>query len=71
MVHAAEEHKIPARIGELNFEKELIRSINDLAHAAGGPLVRFLGLVLDKLLQLMLRPPVIAGQLGEWGDGEV
>ena len=66
LVHAADEHKIPARIGEINFEKELIKSIDDLVHAKGGPLVSFLPIIMDKLVQLMVRPPIIAGQLGRY-----
>ncbi len=65
LCHAAETHKIPARIGELQFEAELKRSVSDLAHAQPGPLVAFLPLLLDKLIGLMVRPPVIAGQVGE------
>jgi len=66
LVHAAEDYKIPARIGEANFESELKRSIGDLTHARSGPLIRFLPLILDKLLLLMVRPPIIAGQVGEF-----
>ncbi len=65
MVHAAEENKIDPRIGEANFESELKRSIDDLVQSSPGPVIRFLPLVLDKLFQLMVRPPVIAGQLGK------
>ena len=61
---AAEEYKIPPRIGEMNFESELKRSISDLSQAHTAPLIRFLTLILDKLLLLLVRPPVIAGQVG-------
>ena len=63
LTHAAEEHRIPPRIGEVNFEGELKRSITDLQLAKSGPLIRFVPLILDKLLELMVRPPVIAGQV--------
>jgi len=64
LVIAAEEYKIPPRIGEANFEAELKRSIVDLTQAHTGPLIRFLTLILNKLLLLLVRPPVIAGQVG-------
>ena len=62
---AAEEYKIPPRIGETNFEAELKRSISDLTQANVGSLIRFLTLILDKLLLLLVRPPLIAGQVGQ------
>ncbi len=65
LCHAAEEHKIPPRIGEANFESELKKSITELVQSKGGPLVRFLSLILDKLINLLVRPPVISGQVGE------
>jgi len=65
LVVAAEEYKIPPRIGETNFEAELKRSITNLTQAHTGPLIRFLTLILDKLLLLLVRPPVIAGQVGK------
>ena len=65
LCHAAQQHKIPQRIGEANFEGELKKSINELVHSKSGPLVRFLPLLLDKLISLMVRPPVISGQVGK------
>jgi len=65
LVTAAEEYKIPPRIGESNFEAELKRSVADLTQTQTGPLIRFLTLILDKLLLLLVRPPVIAGQVGQ------
>jgi len=53
------------RIGEANFENEIKRSISGLLNAHQGPLIRFLPLILDKLLQIMVRPPLIAGQIGK------
>ena len=63
LMHAAEEHRIPARIGDANFECELKRTVTDLQMAKSGPLISFVPLILDKLLELMVRPPVIAGQV--------
>ena len=66
MVHHAEDKKIPPSIGEQNFESELKRSISELSSAKPGPLIRFLPLILDKLFELMIQPPIIAGQLGQY-----
>ncbi len=66
LCHAAEEHKIPPRIGEVNFEAELKKSVTNVEKARGGALVRFLPLILDKLMSLMVRPPIISGQVGKW-----
>ena len=65
LVHAAEDCKIPLRIGEANFEKEIKSAIVGLVDAHQGPLIRFLPLILDKLLQIMVRPPLVAGQIGK------
>ena len=65
LCHAAEEHKIPPRIGEINFEAELKKSITEIVQSEGEPLVRFLPLIMDKLINLMVRPPVISGQVGK------
>ena len=62
MANCAEEHKIPARIGEYNFEQELRQAIASLALVEPPALVAFLPLVIDQLLRLICRPPVIAGQ---------
>jgi len=64
LVNAAEEHKIPARVGEVNFERELKVSLSELIYVDERPLIRFLPLLLDKLLHLLVRPPVVAGQVG-------
>ena len=64
LVNAAETNKIPVRIGESKFEEELKKSISELVQAEGEPLVRFLPLILDKLVGLMVRPPMVAGQTG-------
>ena len=47
---------------------ELKHSLIDLMRAKGENLVRFLSLILDKLIQLMVRPPVLGGQPGRFTD---
>ncbi|XP_071439283.1 dedicator of cytokinesis protein 7 [Hetaerina americana] len=59
---AIEEGNIPPRIGETNIENELKNSILDLKHAKLEPLVKFLPLIFDKLIYLMVKPPIIGGQ---------
>lgn len=54
-----EEGQMPLLYGETSIESELKKSIAELNHAQMGPLVRFLPLILDKLLTLMVRPPVV------------
>lgn len=70
LVHALDEHMFPVRIGDMrimenNLESELKNSILALSSAQLEPVVRFLHLLLDKLILLVVRPPVIAGQLGK------
>ena len=60
----AQEQKLPPRKSESQFEMELKHSLVDLMRAKGENLVRFLSLILDKLIQLMVRPPVLGGQPG-------
>lgn len=69
LVHALDEHMFPVRIGDMrimenNLEAELKSSIAALSSAQLEPVVRFLHLLLDKLVLLVVRPPVIAGQIG-------
>lgn len=59
----------PVRIGDMrimenNLEAELKSSITALNSSQLEPVVRFLHLLLDKLVLLVVRPPVIAGQIG-------
>ncbi|XP_059178065.1 dedicator of cytokinesis protein 7-like isoform X2 [Physella acuta] len=56
---SVQEQKIPARMNEIGFENELKRSIMDVNNAKGENLVQFLPLILDRLISLMVRPPVI------------
>ncbi|XP_066997234.1 dedicator of cytokinesis protein 7 [Anabrus simplex] len=68
MCAALEEGNIPSRIGEANIESELKISILDLNHAKSEPLVKFLHLVINKLLLLMVKPPSVLGQLMNIGQ---
>ena len=61
------EQKLPPRMGENGFENELKRSIMDIVNACGESLVQFLHLILDKLISLMVRPPIIGGNIGKLG----
>ncbi|XP_070194616.1 dedicator of cytokinesis protein 7-like isoform X3 [Littorina saxatilis] len=63
-----QEQKLPPRMNENAFENELKRSIMDLVHARGEALVQFLHLILDKLIGLMVRPPVIGGNIVNVGQ---
>ena len=70
LVHALDEHTFPVRIGDMrimenNLEAELKTSIAALNSTQLEPVLRFLHLLLDKLVVLVVRPPVIAGQIGE------
>uniref|UniRef100_A0A671SXF6 Dedicator of cytokinesis protein 7-like n=1 Tax=Sinocyclocheilus anshuiensis TaxID=1608454 RepID=A0A671SXF6_9TELE len=75
LVHALDEHMFPVRIGDMrimenNLEAELKSSIAALnsSQLEPCPVVRFLHLLLDKLVLLMVRPPVIAGQIVNLGQ---
>ncbi|XP_063863721.1 dedicator of cytokinesis protein 7-like isoform X4 [Scylla paramamosain] len=58
-----EEGNIPARIGEANMEGELKKAMADLLNCNAEPLVRFLPVLLDRLISLLVWPPTLAGQL--------
>uniref|UniRef100_A0A8C5NE53 Dedicator of cytokinesis protein 7 n=1 Tax=Gouania willdenowi TaxID=441366 RepID=A0A8C5NE53_GOUWI len=73
LVHALDEHMFPVRIGDMrisenNLEAELKTSIAALNSSQLEPVVRFLHLLLDKLVLLAVRPPVIAGQIVNLGQ---
>ncbi|XP_034738255.1 dedicator of cytokinesis protein 7 isoform X13 [Etheostoma cragini] len=73
LVHALDEHIFPVRIGDMrimenNLEAELKSSISALNSSQLEPVVRFLHLLLDKLVLLVVRPPVIAGQIVNLGQ---
>lgn len=59
------DQKLPPRMNEIGFENELKRSIMDIVNGEGEALVQFLHLILDKLISLMVRPPVIGGNVGK------
>ncbi|RUS71322.1 hypothetical protein EGW08_020919, partial [Elysia chlorotica] len=63
-----QEQKIPPRMNEICFENELKRSIMDITNARGENLLQFLHLILDKLINLMVRPPVIGGNIVNVGQ---
>jgi hypothetical protein len=48
---------------ERTMEDDLVKKLSDLKIARMEPLVRFLPLVLDKLLLLMVKPPAVAGHV--------
>ncbi|KAJ6662599.1 hypothetical protein lerEdw1_011736 [Lerista edwardsae] len=63
----------PVRIGDMrimenNLENELKSSISALNSSQLEPVVRFLHLLLDKLILLVVRPPIIAGQIVNLGQ---
>ncbi|MGH0155770.1 UNVERIFIED_CONTAM: hypothetical protein FKN15_030075 [Acipenser sinensis] len=73
LVHALDEHSLPVRIGDVrimenNLETELKTSIAALSSSQLEPVVRFLHPLLDKLILLVVRPPVIAGQIVNLGQ---
>ncbi|XP_046704166.1 dedicator of cytokinesis protein 7 isoform X20 [Silurus meridionalis] len=73
LVHALDEHMFPVRIGDMrimenSLEAELKGSITALSSSQLEPVVRFLHLLLDKLVVLVVRPPVIAGQIVNLGQ---
>lgn len=59
------EQKLPPRRTESQFENDLRLSIQDIPKSKGENLVQFLPLVLDRLLYLMVRPPILGGQQGK------
>ncbi|XP_022112324.2 dedicator of cytokinesis protein 7 [Pieris rapae] len=59
---AVQEGNIPPRIGLANMEAELRASITELPTANVESLARYLPVVADKLLQLLVAPPSLAGQ---------
>ncbi|XP_068130412.1 dedicator of cytokinesis protein 6 isoform X7 [Hyperolius riggenbachi] len=72
LVQVLEEHSFPFRlkdviITESNVESELKSSMAGLRQAALGPAVCFCHHLLDKLILLIVRPPIIAGQIVNLG----
>lgn len=72
LVHVLEEGAFPFRLKDVvlsegTVEQELRASLSALRLASPEPLVAFSHHVLDKLVRLVVRPPVISGQMGERG----
>ena len=63
--HNVEEGKIPRSIGEQDMKAKLVKSIMELNNAVAEPLVKFLPIILDKLILMVIRPPIIGGQIGK------
>lgn len=60
---AIEEGRIPPRMSENNIESEIKKAILEIENANLEALVKFLAIVLDKLIQLLVRPPIFSGQI--------
>uniref|UniRef100_A0A2K5EGR6 Dedicator of cytokinesis 6 n=1 Tax=Aotus nancymaae TaxID=37293 RepID=A0A2K5EGR6_AOTNA len=74
LVHVLEEGAFPFRLkdavlSEGNVEQELRASLAALRLASPEPLVAFSHHVLDKLVRLVVRPPIISGQIVNLGRG--
>ncbi|KAF4523421.1 hypothetical protein B566_EDAN007893 [Ephemera danica] len=65
---AIEDCKIPRGIGESNIESELRKSMLDLTNAKLEPFVKFLPVVLDKLILMIVKPPTIGTQVLNLGQ---
>ncbi|XP_072019097.1 dedicator of cytokinesis protein 7-like isoform X1 [Amphiura filiformis] len=68
LCHSIEEGKIPRLIGEQNMESDLIRSTIELTESVAEPLVKFLHIILNKLVLMMTHPPIVAGHLVNMGQ---
>ncbi|XP_069915195.1 dedicator of cytokinesis protein 6 isoform X3 [Oryctolagus cuniculus] len=74
LVHVLEEGSFPFRLKDVvlsegTVEQELRASLASLRLASPEPLVAFSHHVLDKLVQLVVRPPIIGGQMVNLGRG--
>ncbi|XP_012921351.1 dedicator of cytokinesis protein 6 isoform X5 [Heterocephalus glaber] len=74
LVHVLEEGAFPFRlkdtvVNEGTVEQELRASLAALRLASPEPLVAFSHHVLDKLVHLVVRPPIISGQMVNLGRG--
>ncbi|KAL7988367.1 hypothetical protein Chor_007286 [Crotalus horridus] len=68
LIHVLEEYTFPFRLKDViltenNIESELKSSVGNLRVASLEPLVAFSHQILNKLIQLIVYPPVIAGQI--------
>ena len=50
----------------MKMERELKECIQGVAEAAVEPLVRFLPLIIDEMIKLVVRPPVLLNQTGQY-----
>ncbi|KAM5238041.1 dedicator of cytokinesis protein 6 [Ctenodactylus gundi] len=74
LVHVLEEGTFPFRlkdtvVSEATVEQDLRASLAALRLASLGPLVAFSHHVLDKLVRLIVQPPIIGGQMVNLGRG--
>ncbi|KAJ6657704.1 hypothetical protein lerEdw1_002205 [Lerista edwardsae] len=72
LIHVLEEYTFPFRLKDViltesNMESELKSSVGNLRVASLEPLVAFSHQILNKLIELIVRPPVIAGQMVNLG----
>lgn len=54
---------VPPRLGEMGLENELRASMSALAGARPETLVRFLSVIFDIVIQLLVQPPRISGHV--------
>ncbi|XP_053147840.1 dedicator of cytokinesis protein 6 isoform X4 [Hemicordylus capensis] len=72
LIHVLEEYTFPFRLKDViltesNMESELKSSVGNLRVASLEPLVAFSHQILNKLIQLIVHPPVIGGQIVNLG----
>ncbi|XP_071486500.1 dedicator of cytokinesis protein 7-like [Diadema antillarum] len=68
LCHAVEQGSIPRSIGDQNMEMELVNSTSNLCHATAEPLVKFLHIVMDKIILMMVKAPIINGCILNMGQ---
>ncbi|XP_047738300.1 dedicator of cytokinesis protein 7 isoform X2 [Hyalella azteca] len=61
LIKMVEERNIPARIGEEKIEAEIKKALVELVQSSGRALVQFLPVLFDRLLVLLVRPPLLQG----------
>ena len=61
-----EQGSIPRSIGDQNMEMELVNSTVSLGRSLAEPLVKFLHILMDKLILMMVKPPIISGNIGQY-----
>uniref|UniRef100_T1J9Y0 Uncharacterized protein n=1 Tax=Strigamia maritima TaxID=126957 RepID=T1J9Y0_STRMM len=65
---AVEDQNLPPRMSDLDAENDLKASVQELSETRIEQLVKFLPLILDKLIRLLVRPPSIGGQTINMGQ---